>query len=280
MPPIDYLHHYTSIESLALILSSKKIRFTRLDQVDDLKESDKFGEYHLSQLLFVSCWTDSNEENIALWNMYSKNMKGVRISLPKNPFKYKPLTPQPGENWVIKENSYLLFSFDEMFASDYFVMPIVKGNDDSFIKKVTYLNEEDLKKIRAKAVSLEGPRTIIEPSVELAGYKLDIWKFQEEVRYVICIVPVPEGTFSRPLSKDSFTKLIFYFDQTMKLGIKPNLNYYDVSIDQEYLDNLIVTLGPYTSNSDRIIAESLLTRFTKNGEILDSELKDKIREKK
>jgi len=34
----DYLYHYTSIESLAMILSTKKIRFNSLVHVDDLVE--------------------------------------------------------------------------------------------------------------------------------------------------------------------------------------------------------------------------------------------------
>lgn len=33
------IYHYTSIETLALILDSQKIRFNRLDRVDDLEES-------------------------------------------------------------------------------------------------------------------------------------------------------------------------------------------------------------------------------------------------
>lgn len=32
------IHHYTSIESLAMILSTRKIRFNRLDRMDDLEE--------------------------------------------------------------------------------------------------------------------------------------------------------------------------------------------------------------------------------------------------
>ncbi len=33
------IHHYTSIENLALILKNKTIRFTRLDKVDDSEEA-------------------------------------------------------------------------------------------------------------------------------------------------------------------------------------------------------------------------------------------------
>lgn len=42
----------------------------------------KFGKY-----VNVSCWTDDTEESIPLWNLYTPNMKGVRIGLPKFPFR-------------------------------------------------------------------------------------------------------------------------------------------------------------------------------------------------
>lgn len=59
------IYHYTSLESLALILQNKTIRFNRLDKVDDLEEGNveslgiKFCKY-----IFVSCWTEDENENI------------------------------------------------------------------------------------------------------------------------------------------------------------------------------------------------------------------------
>lgn len=52
------IYHYTSIETLALILKYKTIRFNRLDQVDDYEEAC-YGSgdlnLHLGQYCFVSC---------------------------------------------------------------------------------------------------------------------------------------------------------------------------------------------------------------------------------
>ena len=58
----DYLFHYTSVESLALILKNKTFRFSPLSALDDLleekvKDSQKFGNY-----VFVSSWTDNKKE--------------------------------------------------------------------------------------------------------------------------------------------------------------------------------------------------------------------------
>jgi len=86
------IHHYTDITSLALILNSKKIRFTRLDKVDDITESKYYGHYNLSNYIFVSCWTYSEDESIPQWKMYTNNMKGVMISFPEDFFKKKMVT--------------------------------------------------------------------------------------------------------------------------------------------------------------------------------------------
>lgn len=63
-------NHYTSINTLALILKNRKLRFSRIDKVDDLTESwhlpHQFPSYY-----FVSCWTKDQKENIDLWNMYT-----------------------------------------------------------------------------------------------------------------------------------------------------------------------------------------------------------------
>lgn len=77
------IYHYTSIETLALILHSKKIRFNRLDRVDDVEESC-YGSgptnARLGMYSFVSCWTKDVMENLSLWKMYT-GYKGVRIGI-------------------------------------------------------------------------------------------------------------------------------------------------------------------------------------------------------
>lgn len=83
----DFLYHYTSIESLAYILKNKTIKFNNLMNVDDPEEAEtsdlgKFGRHCL-----VSCWTDVSEDILPMWNMYTPDMRGVRIGMKKNPFK-------------------------------------------------------------------------------------------------------------------------------------------------------------------------------------------------
>jgi hypothetical protein len=68
--------HYTSLESLALILKARTLRFTRLDRVDDVSEAQQLAGINFGQYFFVSCWTQETKESIPQWNMYSKEMQG------------------------------------------------------------------------------------------------------------------------------------------------------------------------------------------------------------
>ena len=47
----DYLYHYTSIETLALILANHTFRLTSLDQMDDLQEKEAFDLKNAGQVL-------------------------------------------------------------------------------------------------------------------------------------------------------------------------------------------------------------------------------------
>ena len=82
------IYHYTTIETLALILHNKTIRFSRLDTVDD---PDEYGfekdAHNPAKYTYVSCWTTNNKESIPQWVMYGNQKRGVRISLDSNLFE-------------------------------------------------------------------------------------------------------------------------------------------------------------------------------------------------
>lgn len=81
------IHHYTTIDTLALILKNKTIRFNRLDKVDDLEENITANGVKIGQYSFVSCWTEDESESIPLWKLYTGSGIGVRISLEHEMFK-------------------------------------------------------------------------------------------------------------------------------------------------------------------------------------------------
>lgn len=82
-----FLYHYTSLETVALILKNMTLRFNRLDKVNDLNEASSYNLPYANTLVFSSSWTEHSEESIPMWRMYTRDMEGVRIKLPINMFK-------------------------------------------------------------------------------------------------------------------------------------------------------------------------------------------------
>ena len=61
---MKYLYHYTSLETLALILRNKTICFNNLLYVDDLDEAETEDMGKFGKFVYVSCWTEDSEEFI------------------------------------------------------------------------------------------------------------------------------------------------------------------------------------------------------------------------
>ena len=84
---MDTLYHYTSIQTLALILKNKRLLFNNLLNVDDPEEAESEDLGLIGKHCLISCWTDSSEDVLPMWNMYTPDMKGVRIGMRVNPFR-------------------------------------------------------------------------------------------------------------------------------------------------------------------------------------------------
>lgn len=272
-----FLHHYTSIETLALILKSGRIRFNRLDKVNDLMESEKYGEYDFSKLLFVSCWTSASQESIPLWNMYS-NMKGVKITLPLDPFHYKTFKPVVVGAFHFDKEITSFFSPEEIITEKYYVSPQIIENKEAFITPVTYLPDEEFINAKKQAVTIshssEAPYEYKIKSIpKLAGLKSLRWRFEEEVRYIIMILPALNGKERSEWISEFPKHLLTKLKEDTDLDVP----FFDVLINPEYLNNITVTIGPHADPGSKIIVEELLKTFTTNGNLLESELSQKIR---
>jgi hypothetical protein len=135
----NLLYHYTSIENLALILKNKTICFNNLLNVDDIEEVEtsdmgKFGKY-----INVSCWTEEKEESIPLWNLYTPNMRGVRIGLPKFPFK----------KYHFNKGSYHLINDIDTYINQEWEYSINCGSitpDQPILVKIEYTEDDNLLK--------------------------------------------------------------------------------------------------------------------------------------
>ena len=118
--------------------------------------------------------------------------------------------------------------------------------------------------------------TIAGPT-NLAGYKSISWTFQQEVRYIIMIIPTPPLPYRDlqiQIGLNSVPKFVF---ESIRSGTGPDINYLDINIAQHFLDNINIMLGPSSSESDKIIVKTLLKEYTKNGLLTESKLTNSIR---
>ena len=274
----DIIYHYTSINTLALILKHKNIRFNRLDRVDDISEAKAYGKYDLAKYLFVSCWTDLEKESIPQWHMYTNEMTGVRISLPKKCFHQRELQHKP--EWGVVSKTLSPIPLNRIYTDEYIVLTSFLKKDQ-FQRKIQYVPNID--EVYREAVKLnesaDGSRVDlrIDEIGKLASFKNEDWKFQHEFRFVLFIIPsipIPERGPSDEVFLENLTRNFF---ECIKNGKAPPIISFDVDLDPDVLDNVVVTLGPLCSEGDEVIVQALLDRFTNNGRLQKSSLAGKIR---
>lgn len=267
------IHHYTTIEKLALILKSGNIRCMRLDMVDDVEETKLYGDNNFANFIFVSCWTKAQEEHIPFWSMYSNHYQGVRITLPNNFLLYNEHeTPGQRKN---SDGSIERFSAKGLSAipnqklrtEDYQILTAGPITLFPVFKEIEYKpNPQDSLSERISQTD--------KPSINISGVnfgtiKSKFWAFQEEVRIALTIFP-SDKTTEKAFEK---TKKVLN-DKNASLN---HIKYFDIPIDPELLDNIKVTMGPKSGEGEKLVVESLLKEYTINGTVEDSKLKGLIR---
>ena len=274
----EIIHHYTDINTLALILKNKTIRFNRLDRVDDITEGESFQELDLEQFYFVSCWTHDENESIPQWNMYTTDMAGVRISFPKELFNYKEMEVPDQYKAIQRGKIYSPISFDEMFTDQFMILPSI-FDMKHFSRKVEYLENYIEKK--NDSINLDhrpGGKIHLQISdpTGIASLKSPYWSFQKEYRFVLFILPSlpfpPNGNF------DKFSKQFPNFvARKLYNGVGPGIDHFDMNIDTEVLNSIEITTGPLCSEEDKTKVKDILSKYTSNWSMNASQLEGKIR---
>lgn len=255
------IHHYTSIAALAAILRHRTIRFGRLDTLDDTQEAQHVRDIDFGKMLFASCWVEKDEEDIAQWAMYGDAMKGVRISLPRQPFA--DVTRISDASSVARSR-----------YQGYTLIPDVIDHPDEFLSNVVYVNDvAECYATRIEFFDLDGVR-INGRATALATFKNRYWEFQKEVRFILHAVPGPTGWATDQEWAVKFAEMT----RAGKWGmIGPDVLYIDRPISEEALSSAEVVLGPLANDSDRLIAESLIASWAPGLPLRKSELTGLIR---
>ena len=226
---MKYLYHYTRTEEFASILKTKKIKFNRLTNMDDIEEGNAKDFKNMAKIFFVSSWTyeEDNIENIGMWNSYCNYTNGVRIGLPLNPFK---------EYIYLKNKSYI----PNEYKQKYTISPFQK-----LLVKVEYTNNNDL----------------LYPTVEYVGgnfnggigkYKKKHWRYQNEWRYVIQMIPMP------------LNEIINYDISMFNNDSIFNVNNLFLEIDEEKLKDMTVTLAPKIKIENKRRVYEIVKKYNPN----------------
>lgn len=271
----ELIHHYTSIDTLEIILTNRTIRFNRLDRLDDVSEGSAFTNLKLEQFFFVSCWTSDSEESIPQWSMYTKDMAGVRITMPKEMFKMQALEV-PGASGTGMPS---LLPFSKIFGENYMVLPMFLDREH-FEKDVEYVPDFMEQKNRAIQVQVtsegEFSAQISDPT-KIAALKNPSWSFQKEFRFVLFIVPAPSLVKDAGFLKNLGEHLPNIAARALHEGKGPDLHYFDVDISQAAIDNIKITLGPCCNDSDKDRVEKLLAKHSTAPALIHSSLTGTIR---
>ena len=271
MEEVEYLYHYTSIESLALILKNQTIRLNPLDKMDDLQEQKTADVENLGKFIFVSSWTDDSKESIPMWKMYTNSTAGVRIKLRKNPFLRHgtyakdimekvgiPLTPDSDPEGKI--DTFLDIS--EMMAKGYYS---VQGFRGDILEKVQYTN--DISKLEPTVILNDG-KSLQLSAGDLGRYKNTHWEFQKEWRYIM--------TFMSIDFKVGINAMLQLFQQSvikMAQGKEqPPFRFYDLKIDPKHFAEMEIVCSPQMTAGNRILLETLVEKYNPTATIRESEL--------
>ena len=270
---IDRLYHYTTVESLALILKNRTLRLNPLDKMDDLQEAQSLSRQNYGQFVYVSSWTDMKEESIPMWKMYSSMTSGVRISLPPCPFQIFDLSQNCFRDPTLQERA-------SMYTTTA-LYPVVNIYDDlqrnvstatnigQQLHKVEYT--DDVEKLCPKLEKIDGDKAYI--ALDMMGiYKSSIWSFQSEYRYLIRSIPC------NLLGGNATQNWSIVVNTMIQMGgVKSNRQYIDLRLAGNMLDQMVITTSPAISPSNKIIVEALLSQFCPKARIENSALEGKVR---
>jgi hypothetical protein len=253
----DRLYHYTNVQSLAYILSSRRLRFTRLDRFDDVFESQKIGAYNFGEMLYASSWVATDVEDYPQWSMYGDSMRGVRVTLSKDPFDWHPYVPLSDDLAI---DTVVPMPMSEALGPGFKVVPFLTPDD--FCRRVEYV--PDVERVWKERSWTDGLRMMADDPRYLASYKDERWAFQKEHRFVLQV----QGRLAEaPKHPESYAGPFPL----------PQFSHIDLPISVSSFGKMAVTLGPLRSAADRLIVEAMLEKYCPSASLHESSFFGAIR---
>lgn len=229
------LFHYTSVDTLLLILSNKTLRFNNLSSTDDPEEAEASDVYLPGRFCYVSCWTDDPAESIPMWSMYGgPKLDGVRVELPPFPFVeyYIPADQS--------DNKDPISTYIDLMGRDTADLPYISA-DMPILFEVDYTNQEELLKPMIKSEKSDGSSHELTMDVSYVGaFKRKAWSFQKEWRYKLFAAPYRPSEIRTPSTAKQIALLRRFEDD----GYFPVERFIDLRLSDDSLSKMRILLGP------------------------------------
>lgn len=249
------LYHYTSIETLALILANRTLRFSRLDAVNDPEEASASDLPNAATLVFASCWTAQARESLAMWRMYTPSMQGVRIALPNNPFagRREPIIFEKG-GAMQRTDGAIEINRDNGG-------PGIRSYSITGPNKIYYTDDPAYR--NRPCLLRNGDEWTVQLH-DLGMVKNSYWSFEEEWRFKI-LAAFSEGLLSEPDLRSHPVFDLVHFPVSEKFVL--------VGLDETCFQNIDVLLGPCVSAGQELIVKALVSQYAPTARLSRSEIR-------
>lgn len=275
MSETEYLYRYTTLENLAATLKYHTIRLNPLDKMDDLQEQKTQDVENIGKFIFISSWTAEAEEGIPMWKMYTDMKSGVRMKLPKNPFKRRGTR---AEEYARATGFPLESEKESVDELDTFLDLSILAQMDAFspqawsgeiLHQVQYTTDKNLLEPHICSVKDGKVNLNIE---KLGKYKNTYWQFQKEWRYIMMFMRL----VIRPDLATTPREFALSVNRMAKGTELPPFRHFDLEIDPKYFAEMEITPSPQMTSGNRIILDTLVERYNPTATIKESDLKDLI----
>lgn len=256
------LYHYTSVDSLLMILKNGTLRFNNLTTMDDPEEAKSQDSYNAGRWVFTSSWT-TLRDNKKMFQKYGLSGNGVCVSLPEYPFYTTLGNP---------------FQRNKQFMNSAFVDPF------DFTKGIeTYIEKYNLvfypSKVEQIDVKYTGDESLLYPQIsnrtingmsyfddQLGIYKDLKWEYQNEIRYRLR--PTMMNDLHWPQNEQDFNQMMIDTIYT-KISEDCPISYIDIPIK---LRNIGIIFGSKLNDNKKVEIKSMAEKNCPNPIFLTSNI--------
>lgn len=249
------VYHYTSIETLALILQNKTLRFNNAKFVDDPTEAITKDYGSMQDYVFISCWSNEAIESIPLWKIYGNNCHGVRLESDTKYIHFE------GEETSVNGINKVVENLKKEVEYDYFIN--VWQLDKPSFNHYFETNYSDKERIFKKDTSTPTQKSWEYQVNAVFNTKATCWAFEKEIRFILL------GCSLEPSKAKNNWQLVFN-NITEKKHI--DSSFVDLLLFDDFFNNLTITTGPLQSEAEKIIVQSLVQKYNSNIKVLESNL--------